>query len=56
MPRPPSKKNPVTGARRAYPFVVVLQSDVAQTGRDRAWLRLHRAPRSLPFQVGLHRS
>lgn len=28
--------NPVTGARRAYPFVVLLQSDVAQIGRDRA--------------------
>lgn len=29
-------RNPVTGARRAYPFVVVLQSDVAQLGRERA--------------------
>jgi toxin CcdB len=26
--------NPVTGARRAYPFVIVLQSDVAQTGHE----------------------
>jgi toxin CcdB len=28
-------RNPVTAARRAYPFVVVLQSDVAQSGRAR---------------------
>lgn len=27
--------NPVSRARRAYPYVVVLQSDVADTGRDR---------------------
>ena len=27
--------NPITRARRAYPFVVVLQSDLADTGRDR---------------------
>jgi toxin CcdB len=26
--------NPVVGARRAYPFVVVLQSDFAQNERD----------------------
>jgi toxin CcdB len=36
--------NPVTGARRAYPLVVVLQSDVAQPGRERAVAPL--APRS----------
>ncbi len=27
--------NPVPAARRAYPFVAVLQSDVAQSGRER---------------------
>jgi toxin CcdB len=27
--------NPVPRARRAYPFVAVLQSDLAETGRDR---------------------
>jgi len=27
--------NPVTRARRAYPYVVVMQADVAQIGRDR---------------------
>ncbi|HEU0030805.1 MAG TPA: CcdB family protein [Kofleriaceae bacterium] len=27
--------NPISAARRAYPFVVVLQSDVADTGRER---------------------
>lgn len=27
--------NPVPRARRAYPYVVVLQSDVADTGRER---------------------
>jgi toxin CcdB len=27
--------NPITRARRAYPFVVVLQADLADTGRDR---------------------
>jgi toxin CcdB len=27
--------NPIARARRAYPFVVVLQSDVADTGRER---------------------
>lgn len=28
-------ENPITRARRAYPFVVVLQADLADTGRDR---------------------
>jgi toxin CcdB len=28
--------NPVVRSRRAYPYVVVLQADVAQLGRDRA--------------------
>lgn len=28
-------RNPIAQARRAYPFVVVLQSDVARSGRDR---------------------
>lgn len=28
--------NPVTRARRAYPYVVLLQADMAQSGRDRA--------------------
>lgn len=28
-------ENPITRARRAYPFVAVLQSDLAETGRDR---------------------
>ena len=28
-------ENPITRARRAYPFVVVLQAEVANTGRDR---------------------
>jgi hypothetical protein len=28
--------NPVTRARRSYPFVVVLQADVAEDGRERA--------------------
>lgn len=37
-------RNPVTGARRAFPFVVVLQSDVAQLGAERAVAPL--APRS----------
>jgi toxin CcdB len=27
--------NPVSRARRAYPYVVLLQSDVADTGRER---------------------
>lgn len=27
--------NPITRARRAYPFVMVLQSDLAETGRER---------------------
>ena len=27
--------NPISQARRAYPFVVVLQSDLAETGRER---------------------
>ena len=27
--------NPIARARRAYPFVAVLQSDLAETGRDR---------------------
>jgi toxin CcdB len=28
-------ENPIPRARRAYPFVVVLQSDIADTGSDR---------------------
>jgi len=28
-------ENPVARARRAYPFVAVLQSNLAETGRDR---------------------
>ena len=28
-------ENPIARARRAYPFVVVLQADLAGTGRDR---------------------
>jgi toxin CcdB len=28
-------ENPIAAARRAYPFVVVLQSDLADTGRER---------------------
>jgi toxin CcdB len=28
-------ENPITAARRAYPLVAVLQSDLANTGRDR---------------------
>jgi toxin CcdB len=28
-------ENPIARARRAYPFVAVLQSDLAETGRDR---------------------
>src|SRR5262249_5741014 len=27
--------NPITQARRAYPYVAVLQSDLAETGRER---------------------
>ena len=27
--------NPITRARKAYPYVVVLQSDIAETGQDR---------------------
>lgn len=27
--------NPVASARRAFPFVAVMQSDLAETGRDR---------------------
>ena len=27
--------NPIPGARRAMPFVAILQSDLAETGRDR---------------------
>jgi toxin CcdB len=37
-------RNPVTGAGSAYPYVVVLQSDVTQLGRDRTVAPL--APRS----------
>lgn len=36
--------NPVLRARGAYPFIVVLQADLAQTGRDRAVAPV--APRS----------
>ena len=28
-------ENPIVAARRAYPFVAVLQSDLADTGRER---------------------
>ena len=28
-------ENPIARARRVYPFVAVLQSDLAETGRDR---------------------
>ncbi len=27
--------NPITRARRAYPYVVILQAEIADTGRDR---------------------
>jgi toxin CcdB len=37
-------RNPVTGARRAYPYVVVLQADIAGLGRGRVVAPL--APRS----------
>jgi hypothetical protein len=44
-------ENPITRARRAYPFVAVLQADLAQTGRDRIVAPL--APRAhLPGTVG----
>lgn len=43
--------NPITRARRAYPFVAVLQSDLADTGRDRMVAPL--VPRArLPGTVG----
>jgi toxin CcdB len=43
--------NPITQARRAYPFVAVLQSDLADTGRERIVAPL--APRSrLPGTKG----
>ena len=43
--------NPIGAARRAYPFVVVMQSDVADTGRERIVAPL--APRSrLPGTKG----
>ena len=43
--------NPITRARRAYPLVVVLQADLAVTGRDRIVAPL--VPRSrLPGTVG----
>jgi toxin CcdB len=37
-------ENPIPAARRAYPLVVVLQSDLANTGRDRIVAPM--APRS----------
>ena len=37
-------ENPIPAARRAYPFVTILQSDLANTGRDRIVAPL--APRS----------
>ncbi|HUH01661.1 MAG TPA: CcdB family protein [Kofleriaceae bacterium] len=44
-------ENPIARARRAYPFVAVLQSDLAETGRDRIVAPL--APRALmPGTVG----
>ena len=44
-------ENPIVQARRAYPFVAVLQSDRAETGRDRIVAPL--VPRSrLPGTVG----
>jgi toxin CcdB len=44
-------ENPITRARRAYPLVAVLQSDLADTGRDRMVAPL--APRTrLPGSVG----
>jgi len=43
--------NPIARARRAYPLVVVLQSDIAATGRERIVAPL--VPRSkLPGTVG----
>ena len=39
--------NPIVAARRAYPFVAVLQSDLADTGRDRIVAPL--APRGRVF-------
>jgi toxin CcdB len=36
--------NPIPGARRAMPFVAILQSDLAETGRDRVVAPL--APRA----------
>ena len=35
MPQFDVFENPISRARRAYPFVAVLQSDLAETGRDR---------------------
>lgn len=43
--------NPIARARRAYPFVVVLQSDLAETGRDRIVAPLVARSR-LPGTVG----
>jgi toxin CcdB len=44
-------ENPIPRARRAYPFVIVLQADLADTGRDRIVAPL--APRArLPGAVG----
>jgi toxin CcdB len=44
-------ENPIARARRAYPFVAVLQSNLAETGRDRIVAPL--VPRKrLPGTVG----
>src|SRR6266545_4310865 len=43
--------NPISRARRMYPYVVVLQSDLAETGRDRLVAPL--APRArIPGTAG----
>jgi hypothetical protein len=43
--------NPIPGARRAIPFVAILQSDLAETGRDRVVAPL--APRAaMPTLAG----
>jgi toxin CcdB len=51
MPQFDIYENPIARARRAYPFVAVLQADVADTGSDRIVAPL--APRArLPGTAG----
>jgi hypothetical protein len=44
--------NPIPGARRAMPFVAILQSDLAETGRDGLSRRWPRGPQCRLLQAG----